>query len=177
MRFALILAAWAVATPAFAAAQTTGPAGADTLAAITARGRALQAYDQAAWHGTDAAHALAGNDTTGPRRRRSVKCRFALARDTERFTVSADGMTITQEHRMHNSIIAQALDEGVPAGAHVTAGFHTDVVEDVPQDTDVFHVLSRTPPLPDYVSANGQLYLIQTDGTIVYKGAAPGGAR
>lgn len=41
------------------------PASAQQLAAITARGRALEAYDQAAWHGTDAAVAVVGSDQSG----------------------------------------------------------------------------------------------------------------
>ena len=76
---------------------------------------------------------------------------------------------------MHNSILAQDVDAGLPAGAHATAGWRTVVVDNVPQDTDVFHVLARTPPLPDYVSAQGFLYLIKTDGTIEFLKDKPQG--
>ncbi|HEY9085243.1 MAG TPA: hypothetical protein VIN40_04805 [Candidatus Tyrphobacter sp.] len=84
-----------------------------------------------------------------------------------RYTISADGMQILERHRMHNAIIEQPTTAtGVPADAQVTAGFHTDVVEDVPQDSDVFHVLIRRPRMPDYVSAQGHMYKIDTDGSI-----------
>jgi hypothetical protein len=248
-----------------AAAQQPPPATAQQLAAIAERGRALMAYDQAAWHGTDAAQAVAGNDTSGLQyyiarktatgwvvdfgkldptgtaflttieavssdglhftATRLVPSRsdagflpaaahalatakavfkpvtgyrynvavlpnpdgtmyvylypaqtdpkiFPLGGD-ERFTLSADGSKILDSHRMHNGILARPADADVPAGAQLTAGFHTVVVENVPQDTDVFHVLTRKPSIPDYVDAEGQLYVINVDGSIEYKGPAP----
>jgi hypothetical protein len=51
--------------PCAASAQTPAPAASPDLSAITARGRFLADYDQAAWHGSDAAEAIAGNDTAG----------------------------------------------------------------------------------------------------------------
>jgi hypothetical protein len=60
----VLLTAWLAATPLAAGAQQA-PATPDQLAAITQRGRNLYAYDQAAWHGTDAARALLGSDSTG----------------------------------------------------------------------------------------------------------------
>ena len=50
------------------------------------------------------------------------------------------------------------------------AGFNSVVVANVPQDTDVFHVLSRKPAIPEYVLAQGELYKINVDGTIEYQG-------
>lgn len=41
----------------------------------------------------------------------------------------------------------------------------------VPAESNVFHVLVRTPPMPDYVSAQGELYRINADGSIDYMGA------
>jgi hypothetical protein len=243
------------------------PASATQLAAITARGKALEVYDQAAWHGTDAAQAVANSDTVGlqyyiarqtatgwvvdfgkldPSGKTFLTAIEAVSADgqhftaqrispvrsdtgflvsaahaiataestfkpvpgykynvavlpnpdgtmyvylypaqtsanvfpvggDERFTVSPDGTKALDAHRMHNSILAQPVDAGVPAGAKTVAGFRTVVVENVPQDTDVFHVLARKPPIPDYVDAKGQLYLIDVDGSIQYKG--PAGAK
>lgn len=243
------------------------PATADQLAQITARGRALQAYDQAAWHGSDAAEAVAKGETTGlemfvaqktatgwavdfgkldasgksfatvyeavspdglhftaqrfapPRQDtgflvaaahaiKAAEGRFLFARGFKynvaalpaadgklyvylypaqtlarifpiggdaRYTFSADGLSMLEEHRMHKSVLAVDADAGVPAGSHTVAGFHTDVVENIPQDTDVFHVLARTPAIPDYVSALGYLYKIDTDGSIEYLTTKPPG--
>lgn len=241
------------------------PATPEQLAAITERGRALQAYDQAAWHGTDAGQAIAGSDTSGlqyyiarktalgwvvdfgkldpsgtaflttieavsldgahftatrlvptrsdtgflPAAAHAIATAEAVFRpvsgyrynvavlpnpdgtmyvylypaqtDTkifplggdERFTLSSDGTKILDSHRMHNSVLAQPVDTSLPNGAQLKAGFHTVVVENVPQDTDVFHVLARKPSIPDYVDAQGQLYVINVDGSIEYKGPAP----
>jgi hypothetical protein len=251
------------------------PASPAQLAAITERGKALAAYDQAAWHGTDAAQAVASGDTSGLQYYIARKTptgwavdfgkldpsgttfltaieavssdgfhftaqRLTPARaDTgflvagghaiatseavfkpiahhkynvavipnsdgtmyvylypaqtnvnifpvggdERFTISADGTKILDAHRMHNSILEQpdgleqTISTGNPGGPQISgpqlvAGFRTVVVENVPQDTDVFFVLLRRPPAPDYIDAQGQLYLINTDGTITYKGPA-----
>ncbi|HVS47042.1 MAG TPA: hypothetical protein VMS32_10330 [Verrucomicrobiae bacterium] len=240
----------------------TAPANPAQLAAITERGRRLEAYDQAAWHGTDAARAIAGPDRAGLKyfiARRTptgwdvdfgdlradgtafltvleatsadglhfTAQRFTPARaDTgflvtaanaiavtegsfrpiaqrryntavlpnddgtayvyfypaqtvseifplggdERYKVSADGKTILEDHRMHQIILDVA--QSAPVGTTAVAGWHTDIFSNVPEDTDVFHVLARTPPTPDYVGAQGQMYKIAIDGTITYQGAA-----
>ncbi|MHB8433220.1 MAG: hypothetical protein ACYC8W_06385 [Candidatus Tyrphobacter sp.] len=82
-----------------------------------------------------------------------------------RYLVSADGRQIVARHRMHDGIIDEE-SASLPNGAHMAAGFHTVVVDDVPQDTDVFHVLLREPRVPDYVSAQGHMYKIDTNGSI-----------
>ncbi len=272
---ARFLALALVVLPLQVAAQTpsapwrTAPATSDQLAAITERGRALEAYDQAAWHGTDAARAIAGDDTRGltayiaqrtpngwtvdfgaldstgkafvtvleaqsadgvhftaqrlttPRSDTGFLPAAAHAIQTaeatftpvhghrynvavlprgdgtmyvylypgqsdskvfpfggdERFTISADGMQILDAHRMHNAILEERIEPNAPGGPHLVAGFHSDVVEDIPQDTDVFLVLARKPQVPEYVNARGQRYYIRTDGSIEYKGplgAIPG---
>lgn len=81
-----------------------------------------------------------------------------------RLTISADGTQIIENHRMHNALISEGAN--VPQHAQSVAGFHTDVVDDVPEDSDVFHVLLRQPRIPDYVGASGHLYRINADGTI-----------
>jgi hypothetical protein len=241
------------------------PASAGDLAAITQRGRALQAYDQAAWHGTDAGQVVAGADTSGLQYYIAQKTpsgwvvdfgkldaagttfltkieaqsadgltftaqSFATPRsDTgflvaaahaiasaeasfkpvsgykynvavlpvgdgnlfvylypaqtvanvypvggdERFTASPDGTKILDAHVMHHSILAIPNDAHVPPGATVTAQVRSVVVANVPQDTDVFHVLARKPAMPDYIIAQGQMYVIDVTGTIKYMGPAP----
>ncbi len=58
---------------------------------------------------------------------------FPLGGD-ERFTVSADGTNLLESHRMHNSVLALPVDAGLPTGTRLSAGFHTVVVENVPQE-------------------------------------------
>ena len=86
----------------------------------------------------------------------------------ERFLLSADGKTIKERRRMHESILEIA--PVVPDHATEVAGFHTAILADIPEDTDVFHVLARRPLEPEYVAAKGELYMIMTDGTIQDKG-------
>jgi len=234
------------------------------LASISQRGRVLAAYDRAAWHGSDAAEAIAKGDDAG--------LRFFIARDTamgwvvdfgeldptgtafltryeargtdgahflaqkfapprsdsgflpaaahailtaeaaftpvkgykynvavipnadgtmyvylypaqvdrdhfpiggdERYVLSADGKAILDAHRMHNGIINQSMTSDAQTGT-LAGTWHTVIVDDVPQDTDVFWVLARQPAIPDYVSAKGHMYRINVDGSIVDLGSRP----
>jgi hypothetical protein len=237
------------------------PASTADLAAITQRGQALETYDQAAWHGTDAAQAASGTNPSGLRYYIARKTAtgwavdfgaldaagttfltrieaqsadgqkftaqvFATPRsDTgflvaaahavataeavfkpvsgfhynvavlpnpdktlyvylypgqtdanvflvggdERFTISPDGLTILDAHVMHHSVLTIPAP---PNGATAVAQVRSVVVADVPQDTDVFHVLARKPAVPDYIAAQGQMYLINIDGSIKYLGPA-----
>jgi hypothetical protein len=47
------------------------------------------------------------------------------------------------------------------------AGSHSHVLSDVPEDTDVFYVLTRKPSIPEFVGAGKRVFEIQVDGTIV----------
>lgn len=86
----------------------------------------------------------------------------------ERYIVSADGRTLVEKHRMHRAILEPEL--AVKPGYTLTSGVHTDIFSDVPEDTDVFHVLIRRPRMPEYVAAHGEMFLIKIDGSIEDKG-------
>lgn len=88
---------------------------------------------------------------------------FPLGGDT-RYLVSVDGSKILEKRQLHISII----EFSPTANENVQAGFHTAVLEDIPEDTDVFHVLSRRPPVPEYVGTKQFVFRIETDGTINY---------
>lgn len=79
-----------------------------------------------------------------------------------RYLISADGTKILQERHMHKSIIETAPK----AGKKTVAGFHTHVLSDLPEDTDVFHVLTQDPPLPEFVATPHFTYQVKGDGTI-----------
>ena len=248
-----------------AQAQSTGPTVAQ-LSEITARGRALAAYDSAAWHGTDAVAAL--KPTNGSIERYIARPtptgwvvafgRLTAARDTflvsyeavhaaqagqfagfigvahdkllvdtdyyvraaraldtasadfgrvrrpynlaglpgpqgnwwvyvypaptvwgvwplgadARYLISADGRRILEKRRLHNSVIefsARSLPQ--QPGSTMQAGTHTAVLAEIPEDTDVFHVLTRTPRVPEYVMTDHFVYRIDTDGKINFLGA------
>ncbi len=58
----------------------------------------------------------------------------------------------------------------VPAGSRVMSGVHTAVLAEIPEDTDVFHVLSRTPKVPEIVMTDHFTYRIDLDGKINFLG-------
>jgi hypothetical protein len=61
-----------------------------------------------------------------------------------RYLVTADGNKIVESRRMHKSILENPLP---PAGQSAVMGFHSAVMADIPEDTDVFHVLVRKPSI------------------------------
>jgi len=80
-----------------------------------------------------------------------------------RYRVSMDGTKILEKRQMHKSII-----ESAPAGADVkvASGYHTHVLSDVPEDTDVLLVLTRQPRVPEIVVTPSFMYTIGVDGRI-----------
>jgi len=80
-----------------------------------------------------------------------------------RYRVSPDGTKIVEKRLMHKSII-----ESAPAGANlkVVSGYHTHVLSDVPEDTDVLLVLTRRPRVPEIVIAGPYVYTIDVHGAI-----------
>jgi hypothetical protein len=79
-----------------------------------------------------------------------------------RYLVSNDGSTILETRRLHKTI----LEVSTPAGIHPEGGYHTHVLTDVPEDTDVFHVLRRKFPIPEFIGTKNGVYKVEADGTI-----------
>lgn len=79
-----------------------------------------------------------------------------------RYFVSADGMKILEKRQMHKTI----LETAPRPGKKTVAGYHTHALSDLPEDTDVFHVLSQDPPRPETVVTLHFMYQVKTDGTI-----------
>lgn len=89
---------------------------------------------------------------------------FPLGGDA-RYLVSQDTSKIIEKRQLHISIIEFASPL---ADQHVETGFHTAVLDDIPEDTDVFHVLSRQPSVPEWVATKQYVFRIEPDGTINY---------
>lgn len=87
---------------------------------------------------------------------------FPLGGDV-RFTVGGDGK-IAETRQMHKSII----EFRVPQDMKPESGIHTAVLDDAPEDTDVFHVLAREPKVPELVVTSKYIYQVDVDGTIRY---------
>ena len=82
-----------------------------------------------------------------------------------RYLISSDGNTILEKRQLHKGILENRGP--IPQGTTVAGGFHTHVLSDVPEDTDVFFVLTRKPSVPEVIgTSNKKLYEIETDGTI-----------
>jgi hypothetical protein len=87
-----------------------------------------------------------------------------------RYLVSQTGAEIVEKRQLHNSIIEFKGPSGSQPGEtrKVDGGFHTAVLDDVPEDTDVFHVLVRKPSVPEWVATKQYVYRIEPDGAISY---------
>ena len=88
---------------------------------------------------------------------------FPLGGDA-RLTISGDGIKLLETRQLHKSII----EFQVPKDAKPETGYHTAILDDVPEDTDVFHVLAREPKIPELVVTQKFVYQIAPDGTIRY---------
>jgi hypothetical protein len=82
-----------------------------------------------------------------------------------RLMVSASGLTILERHQMHNVVLQLALPADAVAGAHSVVTGH------VPQDSDVFLVLTRKPGKPELIATDHFHYQIALDGTITWRHA------
>jgi hypothetical protein len=80
-----------------------------------------------------------------------------------RYTVSADGKQIIEKRQLHKAI----LDTEVKPDSKQPAGYHTHILSDVPEDTDVLYVLTRKPSMPEHVGTKAGVYEVNVDGTIV----------
>lgn len=79
-----------------------------------------------------------------------------------RLLVSKDGTKVVSQRRLHKSI----LDMAFPKNQRIAAGTHNAVLADLPEDTDVFYVLSRKPSLPEVIGTPHFTYQVETDGSI-----------
>jgi hypothetical protein len=87
-----------------------------------------------------------------------------------RYLITGDGTAIVEKRQLHKTILdisqSSLPKDGMPSGA-----FHTHVLSDVPEDTDVFHVLTRKPPQPEFIGTmDKKLYEVTVDGNIYYRG-------
>ena len=82
-----------------------------------------------------------------------------------RYLISPDGSTLITKRQMHKSVL-ESTPADIPKSTTPAAGYHSHVLSDVPEDTDVFLVLSRQPRMPEYVGAGGHVFEIEIDGKI-----------
>lgn len=81
-----------------------------------------------------------------------------------RYSLSPDGKKIVDKRQMHKTILEYASP--TDRSESVAGGYHTHVLSDLPEDTDVLLVLTRQPHVPETVGAGDYIFTIATDGTI-----------
>jgi hypothetical protein len=82
-----------------------------------------------------------------------------------RYLVSADGATILERHQMHYSILEF---QAAPEMKEVNSVFHTTVLDEVPEDTDVFLAMTFQPPVTHTIGTKHFMYGISPDGKVVF---------
>ena len=88
-----------------------------------------------------------------------------------RYLFSADGRTILATRQLHRALIEFAPR---PRGADsLAAGTHTAILDDIPEDTDVLHVLVRRPRIPEVIVTDAFMWMIAPNGDIKYMGRRP----
>ena len=80
-----------------------------------------------------------------------------------RYLISSDGTKILEKRQMHKTVLETPPPD---KGKKLAAGFHSHVLSDLPEDTDVFHVLTQDPRMPEIVGTAHFTYRVQTDGAI-----------
>ena len=86
---------------------------------------------------------------------------FPLGGDM-RYLVEADGIKILEKRQLHKTI----LETSRMLGKKTVGGFHTHVLSDVPEDTDVFHVLTQDPHQTEFIGTPHFFYHVLADGAI-----------
>jgi hypothetical protein len=85
--------------------------------------------------------------------------------DDVRYRISADGHRVLQTHRMHAGLVE--ADRGTSTdAARLVARKGRKALRDLPEDSDVFHVLMGRPATPEIVVTPHFRYEIGVDGSI-----------
>ena len=72
------------------------------------------------------------------------------------------------KRQLHKSIIE--VEAPKDKNNKQVAGMHTHVLDDTPEDTDVFHVLTRKPAVPEMIITKQFVFQVDPDGSIKYVG-------
>ena len=73
-----------------------------------------------------------------------------------------------EKRQMHKTILEFNSNDNSSGIKKLEAGYHTHVLSNIPEDSDVFYVLNRKPSIPEYIGTQSKkIYVVQTDGTII----------
>jgi hypothetical protein len=82
--------------------------------------------------------------------------------------ISSDGSKIVAKRLLHKSVIE--VEPPKDMKNQQAAGIHTHVLSETPEDTDVFHVLTRKPTVPELISTEHFIFTVEVDGSIGFAG-------
>ena len=85
-----------------------------------------------------------------------------------RYLLDSTGERILEKHPMHRALLNLAIPDSAVAGMHIV------LVDDVPQDSDVFLVLARRPRRHELIGTAHYNYEIALDGSITREAANRG---
>ena len=88
-----------------------------------------------------------------------------------RYLMSSDGTRVVGKRQLHNAIIEKEMPRE-DAANKVAMGYHIHVLDDLPEDTDVFHVLSRKPAVPEIIATEHFVFQVDASGDVNYLGKA-----
>ena len=80
-----------------------------------------------------------------------------------RYLIDSTVHSIVEKHPMHRALLNLALPDSA------VIGYHTVLVDDVPQDSDVFLVLARRPRRHELIATAHYNYEIALDGSITWQ--------
>jgi hypothetical protein len=84
--------------------------------------------------------------------------------DDVRYHVSADARRVSEARRLHLGTIE--FDRSNKPDAQYVASSYTTAVSDIPEETDVAHILTRRPRVLGYVFTPQYLFMINEDGSL-----------
>ncbi len=87
-----------------------------------------------------------------------------------RYLMSPDGTKVNRKRQLHRSVIENEPPED--GDQKQVAGVHTHVLAETPEDTDVFHVLTRKPGVPEMIVTKRFVFQVDPDGSIKFLGKA-----
>ena len=87
-----------------------------------------------------------------------------------RYLISQNGIKVIEKRQLHKAVIENEPPK--QEGNQQVAGIHTHVLSETPEDTDVFHVLTRKPEVPEFISTEHFMFLVDVDGSIKFQGNA-----
>jgi hypothetical protein len=86
------------------------------------------------------------------------------------YLMLVDGTRVIAKRQLHRSVIE--VERPRDESQKQVAGVHTHVLDDTPEDTDVFHVLTRKPSVPEMIVTGNFVFVVEADGGIKYLGTA-----